>query len=130
MRQWLIFKIGCIYKIPQGWGGPAYLANSLVVLNVSNIVANKNRKADPKEMSAEMRQLKSENGERWFMPSEFLSNQQINIYFSRKAQKTRPATDTDTDSHDSALLEQTMSKLNNSILKKNNSTGIEDLTWV
>ena len=65
-----------------------------------------------------MRQLKSENGERCFMPSEFLSNQQINSYFSRKTQKTRPATDTDTDSHDSALLEQTMSKLNNSILKK------------
>ena len=49
------------------------------------------------------------------MPSEFLSTQQINNYFSRKVQKTRPATDT--DSHDSALLEQTMSKLNNSILK-------------
>ena len=51
------------------------------------------------------------------MPSEFLSTQQINSYFSRKAQKTRPATDADTDSHDSALLEQTMSELNNSILK-------------
>ena len=64
-----------------------------------------------------MRQLKSENGEHCFMLSEFLSTQQINSYFSRKAQKTRSATDTDTDSR-SALLEQTMSELNNSILKK------------
>ena len=39
------------------------------------------------------------------MPSEFLSTQQINSYCSRKAQKTRPATGTDTDPHDSALLE-------------------------
>ena len=62
------------------------------------------------------------------MPSEFLLTQQINCYFSKKAQKTRSATDTDTDSHDLALLEQTISELNNSILKKNNSTGIEDLT--
>ena len=74
--------------------------------------------ADPKEVSAEMRQLKSENGERCFMPSEFLSTQQINSCFSRKAQKTKSVTDTDTDSHDSALLEQTMSELNNNILKK------------
>ena len=66
-----------------------------------------------------MMQLKSENGERCFMPSEFLLTQQINSYFLRKAQKTRPATDTDTESHGSALLEQTMSELNNSILKKN-----------
>ena len=112
----MIFKIGCVCKIPQGLGGRAYLANSLVVLNVSNIVVNKRRKADPKEVSAEMMQPKSENGECCFMPSEFLSTQQINSYFLRKAQKTRPATDTDTDSHDSALLEQTMSELNNNIL--------------
>ena len=52
------------------------------------------------------------------MPSEFLLTQQINCYFSKKAQKTRSATDTDTDSYDLALLEQTISELNNSILKK------------
>ena len=91
---------------------------ALSLMSVTYVVANERRKADPKEVSAEMRQLKSENGERCFMPSEFLSTQQINSCFSREAQKTRSATDTDTDSHDSALLEQTMSERNNSILKK------------
>ena len=86
-------------------------------MSVTYVVANKRRKADPKEVSAEMRQLKSENGERCFIPSEFLSTQQINRWFSRKAAKTRSATDTDTDSHDSALLEQTLLEFN-SILKK------------
>ena len=29
MRQWLIFKIGYVFQIPQEGGGRAYLANSL-----------------------------------------------------------------------------------------------------
>ena len=76
---------------------------ALFVMSVIYVVANKRRKADPKEVSAEMRQLKSENGERCFMPSEFLSTQQINSCFSRKAQKTRSATDNDTDTRLSTI---------------------------
>ena len=30
MRQWLILKIGYVYRIPQEGGGRAYLANSLI----------------------------------------------------------------------------------------------------
>ena len=49
-------------------------------------------KADPEEVSREMRYARKENGERLFNVEEFLTAQQIQGYFSRAAAKLKNAT--------------------------------------
>ena len=99
---------------------------ALFLMSVTYVVANKRRKADPKEVSAEMRQLKSENGERCFMPSEFRLSR-LTVVFQERHRKQ--------DLQQILILIHTTQhywnkqcrSLTTAILK-NNSTGIEDLT--
>ena len=78
--------------------------------------ASTGNKADPKDVSREMRHLKGPNGERHFTPKEFLTEQQITGYFSRMSQKRKPTFDE--KSFESARHERAMEELNNTILKE------------
>jgi hypothetical protein len=57
-------------------------------------------KANPDNMSKEMRQLKDQNGKRVFTVVEFLRPQQISSFFSRMASKRNGATESDDEAEE------------------------------
>ena len=60
-----------------------------------NVARPRGVKANPDDVSKEMRCLRDKNGKRIFTVEEFLRPQQISSFFSRMACKRRDATDSD-----------------------------------
>ncbi|XP_078367668.1 uncharacterized protein LOC144651598 [Oculina patagonica] len=64
------------------------------------------KKADPKEVSLDMRKVRSESGARLFLGKDVLSPQQISGFFSRLAAKIRKASPTQDEESDSDDLDE------------------------
>ena len=89
--------------LPEGWAGwqsakPRHRFNSKQTRYLEEKFQHGETtrvKANPEDVSKEMRCLRDENGKRIFTVEEFLHPQQICSFFSRMASKRRDATDSD-----------------------------------
>ena len=63
-------------------------------------------KADPEDVSQDMRHAKMENGERRFTVDEFMTSQQIKSYFSRRAAKLKNLPERTSGSQDNEVEEE------------------------
>lgn len=97
-------KIHCGFPcLPEGWAGwesakPRHRFNSKQKRYLEEKFQHGETtrvKANPEDVSKEMRCLRDENGKRIFTVEEFLHPQQICSFFSRMASKRRDATDSD-----------------------------------
>lgn len=59
------------------------------------------KKADPKQVSQDMRKVRSESGDRLFLGKDVLSPQQVSGFFSRLAAKIRKASSTEAEKPES-----------------------------
>ena len=89
--------------LPEGWAGwesakPRQLFNSKQKRYLEETFQHgetTRAKANPEDVSKELKCLRDENGKRIFTVEEFLYPQQICSFFSRMASKRRDATDSD-----------------------------------
>ena len=89
--------------LPEGWAGwesakPRHRFNSKQKRYLEEKFQHGETtrvKANPEDISKEMRRLRDENGKQIFTVEEFLPPQQICSFFSRMASKRRDATDSD-----------------------------------
>ena len=90
-------------RLPEGWAGwesakPRHKFNSKQKKYLEEKFQRGETtqvKANPEDVSKEMRCLRDENGKRIFTMEEFLHQQQICSFFSRMASKRRDATNSD-----------------------------------
>lgn len=112
--------------IPQGWAlktsrkSKRFNDNQKEYLNDKFQIGQETGiKADPTEVSQDMRHAKMENGERRFTVDEFMTPQQIKSYFSRRAAKLKNIPESTSGSQDEDVQEElTYSSIRNQIIEQ------------